>query len=222
MPAPELGSIAIQEVMNRANLGVDDIDEVYLGNVVSAMVGQAPTKQAVLGAGLPNTIPCTTINKVCASGMKSVMMASQSIMLGQQSIMLAGGFENMSKIPFYLARGSAGFGHGKIVDGMIFDGLWDPYDDQHMGNCAEDCAKRYGFSREDQDAYAIESYRRAAEASNAGRFVDEIVPVTLKVRGKEKIISVDQEFSNIKPEKIPALRAAFQKDGVTAANARLC
>jgi acetyl-CoA C-acetyltransferase len=220
VPAPELGSIAIQEVMNRANLGVDDIDEVYLGNVVSAMVGQAPTKQAVLGAGLPNTIPCTTINKVCASGMKSVMMASQSIMLGQQSIMLAGGFENMSKIPFYIARGSAGFGHGKIVDGMIFDGLWDPYDDQHMGNCAEDCAKRYGFSREDQDAYAIESYRRAAEASNAGRFVDEIVPVTLKVRGKEKIISVDQEFSNIKPEKIPALRAAFQKDGtVTAANA---
>ena len=123
MPAPELGSIAIQEVMNRANLGVNDVDEVYLGNVVSAMVGQAPTKQAVLGAGLPNTIPCTTINKVCASGMKSVMMASQSIMLGQQSIMLAGGFENMSKIPFYIARGSAGFGHGKIVDGMIFDDL---------------------------------------------------------------------------------------------------
>lgn len=206
--------------MNRAHLGVDEIDEVYLGNVVSAMVGQAPAKQAVLGAGLPNTIPCTTINKVCASGMKSVMMASQSIMLGNQSIMLAGGFENMSKIPFYLARGSAGFGHGKIVDGMIHDGLWDPYDDQHMGNCAEACAAQYGFSREDQDAYAIESYRRAAEASNAGRFAEEIVPVTLKVRGKEVVVDVDQEFSTIKPEKIPLLRPAFQKDGtVTAANA---
>tara|TARA_B100000780_G_C21062421_1_gene427106 strand:- start:9 stop:1247 length:1239 start_codon:yes stop_codon:yes gene_type:complete len=220
LTAPQLGTVAIQEVLARANLGVDDIDEVYMGNVVSAMVGQAPCKQAVLGAGLPNTIPCTTINKVCASGMKAVMMASQSIMLGNQSIMLAGGFENMSKIPFYLARGSAGFGHGKIVDGMIHDGLWDPYDDQHMGNCAEACAKTYGFSREDQDAYAIESYRRAAEASDAGRFADEIAAVTLKVRGKEVVVDVDQEFSSIKPDKIPKLRPAFQKDGtVTAANA---
>lgn len=218
--APELGSVAIKEVLARANLSPDEIDEVYMGNVVSAMVGQAPTKQATLGAGIPNTVPCTGINKVCASGMKSVMMAAQSIMLGQQGIMLAGGFESMSKIPFYLARGSAGFGHGKIVDGMIHDGLWDPYDDQHMGNCAEDCAKRYGFSREDQDAYAIESYRRAAEASNAGRFMDEITPMTIKVRGKEVVVEVDQEFSNIKAEKIPTLRPAFQKDGtVTAANA---
>ena len=220
MTAPQLGSVAIKEVLERASLQPNEIDEVYLGNVVSAMVGQAPAKQATLGAGLPNTIPCTTINKVCASGMKSVMMASQSIMLGNQSIMLAGGFESMSKIPFYIARGSAGFGHGKIVDGMIYDGLWDPYDDQHMGNCAEACANTYGFSREDQDAYAIESYRRAAEASNAGRFVEEIAPVTLKVRGKEVVVDVDEEFSNIKMEKIPTLRPAFQKDGsVTAANA---
>jgi acetyl-CoA C-acetyltransferase len=220
MSAPQLGTVAIQEVMTRANLGADEINEVYMGNVVSAMVGQAPAKQAVLGAGLPNTIPCTTINKVCASGMKSVMMAAQSIMLGNQNIMLAGGFESMSKIPFYIARGSAGFGHGKMVDGMIFDGLWDPYDDQHMGNCAEACANTYGFSREDQDAYAIESYRRAAEASNEGRFKNEIAPVTVKVRGKEVVVDTDQEFSNIKAEKIPTLRPAFQKDGtVTAANA---
>jgi acetyl-CoA C-acetyltransferase len=220
MTAPQLGSVAIKETLVRANLSPEEIDEVYMGNVVSAMVGQAPTKQATLGAGIPNTVPCTGINKVCASGMKSVMMAAQSIMLGQQGIMLAGGFESMSKIPFYLARGSAGFGHGKIMDGIIHDGLWDPYDDQHMGNCAEDCAKRYGFSREDQDAYAIESYRRAQEAGNRGHFTDEIAPVRVMIRGKPMFVEVDEEPSKIKITKIPQLRPAFQKDGtVTAANA---
>ncbi|KAF0683594.1 Aste57867_24360 [Aphanomyces stellatus] len=223
LTGPELGAIANKAAIERAGISVNDIQEAYLGNVVSAAIGQAPARQAVLKAGIPDTVPCTTINKVCASGMKAVALAAQSIMAGSQDIILAGGFESMSNIPYYLPKARSGYrlGDGKLVDGVIHDGLWDPYNNQHMGNCGEKCADEFGFTREDQDKYAIESYTRAANAAKAGRFAAEIVPVSIPSRkGDPTIVSQDDEVYNVKLDKIPSLRPAFKKDGtVTAANA---
>lgn len=222
LPAPKLGSIVIEEVIERAGIAKSDVQEVYMGNVCSAGIGQAPTKQAVLGAGLPDTVPCTTVNKVCASGMKTIMMAAQSIQLGHNDVMIAGGMENMTKIPHYLdARNGFKYGNGALVDGLAFDGLTDPYDNQPMGMCAEKCADDFSFTREEQDAYAKQSYERAVEASSSGKFEKEIVSVAVpQRRGDPKMISQDEEPFKLDVAKLPALRPAFKKDGsVTAANA---
>ncbi|CAH0488437.1 unnamed protein product [Peronospora farinosa] len=224
LQAPELGAIANIEAVKRAGLEPAQIHEVFLGNVVSAGIGQAPARQSVLKAGFPTFIPCTTVNKVCASGMKSLALASQSLMSGCQEVMLAGGFESMTNVPHYLLKARTGYrlGNGTLVDGVIHDGLWDPYKNQHMGMCGEKCAEDFGFSREDQDAFAIESYRRAVNASERGFFKTEITPVSIKGRhGKEaKVFDTDEEMFNTKVEKISSLRTAFKKDGtITAANA---
>ncbi|OQR82364.1 acetyl-CoA acetyltransferase [Achlya hypogyna] len=223
LTGPELGAIANKAAIERAGISVNDIQEAYLGNVVSAAIGQAPARQSVLKAGIPDTVPCTTINKVCASGMKAIAMAAQSIMAGSQDIILAGGFESMTNIPYYLPKARTGYrlGDGKLVDGVIHDGLWDPYNNQHMGNCGEKCAADFGFTREDQDRFAIESYTRAANAAKAGKFSAEIVPVSIpQKKGDPKIFASDDEIFNVKLDKIPTLRPAFKKDGtVTAANA---
>ncbi|MFM2048823.1 MAG: hypothetical protein RI955_1371 [Bacteroidota bacterium] len=219
--AVQLGSIAIKAAVERAGIKPEMVQEVYYGNVVSANIGQAPVTQALIGAGLPDTIPGTTINKVCASGMKAIMLAAQSIMTGANEIVVAGGMESMSNIPFYLDKARNGYrmGNGTIIDGMIKDGLWDPYGNVHMGNCGEVCAKHYNFTREQQDAFAIESYTRAINATKAGYFKNEIVPV--EITGKEPItVTEDEQFKKVKFEKVPQLKPAFQKDGtVTAANA---
>ncbi|MEY4876349.1 MAG: hypothetical protein RL708_1498, partial [Bacteroidota bacterium] len=219
--AVQLGSIAIKAAVERAGIKPEMVQEVYYGNVVSANIGQAPVTQALIGAGLPDTIPGTTINKVCASGMKAIMLAAQSIMTGANDIVVAGGMESMSNIPFYLDKARNGYrmGNGTIIDGMIKDGLWDPYGNVHMGNCGEVCAKHYNFTREQQDAFAIESYTRAINATKAGYFKNEIVPV--EIAGKEPItVTEDEQFKKVKFEKVPQLKPAFQKDGtVTAANA---
>ncbi|MFT5847318.1 MAG: acetyl-CoA C-acetyltransferase [Psychroserpens sp.] len=220
--APRLGAIAIKGALDKINLKPELIDEVIMGNVVQAGTGQAPARQAAIYAGIPNTVPCTTINKVCASGMKAVMQAAQSIALGDTDVVIAGGMENMSLIPHYFyARSATKFGPGTLVDGMQKDGLVDAYDENAMGVCADACATEYNFSREDQDNFAIQSYKRAAAAWEAGKFDDEVVPVEVpQRRGEPIIVSKDEEYSNVKLEKIPALRPAFTKDGtVTAANA---
>ncbi|KAF0722311.1 hypothetical protein Ae201684P_012600 [Aphanomyces euteiches] len=223
LTGPELGAIVNKAAIERAGITVNDIQEAYLGNVVSAGIGQAPARQSVLKAGIPESVPCTTINKVCASGMKAIAMAAQSIMAGSQDILLAGGFESMTNIPYYLPKARSGYrlGDGKLVDGVIHDGLWDPYNNQHMGNCGEKCANDFGFTREDQDKYAIESYTRAANAAKSGKFAAEIVPVSIPNRkGDPTIVTQDDEIYNVKLDKIPSLRPAFKKDGtVTAANA---
>lgn len=223
LSGPELGAIANKAAVERAGLQPNQIQEAYLGNVVSAGIGQAPARQSILKAGFPNFIPCTTVNKVCASGMKAIAMASQSILAGSQDIMLAGGFESMSNVPYYLPKARTGYrlGDGKLVDGVIHDGLWDPYNNQHMGLCGEKCADDFGFSREDQDAFAIESYNRAIQANERGFFESEITAVSVKQRrGDPLVYAKDEEPFNTNPEKIPALRPAFKKDGtVTAANA---
>lgn len=220
--APELGAIVNAEAVKRAGLQPEQIQEAFLGNVVSANIGQAPARQSILKAGFPNFIPCTTVNKVCASGMKAVALAAQSLKSGSQQIMLAGGFESMTNVPHYLPKARAGYrlGNGTVVDGVIHDGLWDPYNNQHMGMCGEKCAEDFGFSREDQDAFAIESYRRAVEASERGFFKTEITPVSIKGRHGPKVFDKDEEMFNIKVDKIPTLRTAFKKNGtITAANA---
>ena len=222
VPAPKLGATAIKGALNKINLDPSLVEEVFMGNVVSAGLGQAPARQAAMFAGIPDTVPCTTVNKVCASGMKSIMLAAQTIELGHADIVVAGGMENMSSIPhYYHARTAAKFGPVKMEDGMQKDGLVDVYDQVAMGVCADACAAEYEFSREDQDAYAIQSYNRSADAWNAGKFADEVVPVEVpQRRGEPVIFSHDEEYKNVKMEKIPALRAAFTKDGtVTAANA---
>lgn len=219
----ELGAIANKAAVERAGLELGQIQEAYLGNVVSAGIGQAPARQSLLKAGFPDHIPCTTINKVCASGMKSVAMAAQSIMAGSQDILLAGGFESMTNVPYYLPKARAGYrlGDGKVVDGVVHDGLWDPYNNQHMGLCGEACAESFGFSRADQDAYAIESYTRALAANERGFFQKEITPVTIpQRRGDAVVVAKDEEPFQTNPAKLPSLRAAFKKDGtITAANA---
>ena len=222
IPAPKLGAIAIKGALEKIKLDPNLVDEVFMGNVVSAGLGQAPARQAAIFAGISDTVPCTTINKVCASGMKSVMLAAQSIALGDADIVVAGGMENMSSIPHYLhGRQGVKFGPTTLEDGMQKDGLVDAYDKNAMGVCADACAAKYGFSREDQDAYAIQSYQRSAEAWSSGKFSDEIIPVEIpQRRGASIIMTEDEEFKNVKMEKIPALRAAFSKEGtVTAANA---
>ena len=222
IPAPKLGAIAIKGALDKINLNPNLIDEVFMGNVVSAGIGQAPARQAAIFAGIPDTVPCSTINKVCASGMKSVMLAAQSISLGDTEIVVAGGMENMSSIPHYLhGRQGTKFGPTTLEDGMQKDGLVDAYDKVAMGVCADACATKYGFSREDQDAYAIQSYQRSSEAWKSGKFSDEIVPVEIPQRRGAPILMIeDEEYKNVKMDKIPSLRAAFSKEGtVTAANA---
>ena len=222
IPAPILGATAIKGALAKINLDANLVDEVFMGNVVSAGLGQAPARQAAIHAGIPNTVPCTTVNKVCASGMKAIMLAAQAIALGDADIVVAGGMENMSSIPHYQhARNGSKFGPITMEDGMQKDGLVDAYENVAMGVCADECATKYEFSREDQDAFAIQSYQRSSKASSEGKFTDEIVPVSIPQRRGEPIIfSEDEEFKNVIIEKIPALRAAFTKDGtVTAANA---
>ena len=222
IPAPKLGAIAIQGALNKINLDPGLVQEVLMGNVVQAGTGQAPARQAAIYAGIPDTVPCTTVNKVCASGMKTVMQAAQAIALGDADIVVAGGMENMSLIPhYYHARSATKFGPATFIDGMQRDGLVDVYDQNAMGVCADACAVEYDFSREDQDAFAIQSYERSAAAWNAGKFDNEVVPVEVpQRRGEPIIVSKDEEYTNVKMEKIPALRPAFTKEGtVTAANA---
>ncbi|SFW30330.1 acetyl-CoA C-acyltransferase [Cellulophaga fucicola] len=220
--APKLGAIAIKGALDKIKLEPSQVQEVLMGNVVQAGVGQAPARQAAMFAGIPNTVPCTTINKVCASGMKTIMQAAQSIALGDNDIVVAGGMENMSMVPHYVhLRNGQKFGPTSLVDGLQKDGLVDAYDQNAMGVCADACATEYEFSREDQDNFAIQSYKRSAAAWEQGKFNDEVVPVEVpQRRGEPVIVSEDEEFKNVKLEKIPALRAAFTKDGtVTAANA---
>ena len=220
--APKLGAIAIKGALEKINLNPSLVDEVLMGQVVQAGAGQAPARQAAIFAGIPNIVPCTTVNKVCSSGMKSIMQAAQSIALGDAEIIVAGGMENMSQIPhYYHARIAKKFGPAQMEDGMQKDGLVDAYNKEAMGVCADACATEYDFSREDQDAFAIQSYKRSAEAWSRGKFDNEVVPVEVpQRRGEPIVVATDEEFTNVKLEKIPALRPAFTKDGtVTAANA---
>lgn len=221
--ATQLGAHVIRHAVKRAGIEPEAVQEVFMGNVLSANLGQAPATQAALFAGLPNTVPCTTVNKVCASGMKAIMLAAQSIALGQNEIVVAGGMESMSNVPYYLPqnRNGARLGHGQVVDGIVKDGLWDVYKDYHMGSAAELCASEMKFTREQQDQYAIESYKRAQKATAEGWFNDEIAPVEVPVRGKDPIVvAADEELAKVNFDKIPGLKPVFQKDGtVTAANA---
>ncbi|WKX76959.1 acetyl-CoA C-acyltransferase [Zobellia laminariae] len=222
IPAPKLGAAAIKAALAKINLDPKLVDEVIMGNVVQAGTGQAPARQAAIFAGIPDSVPCTTINKVCASGMKAVMQAAQAIALGDISVAVAGGMENMSLIPHYVhMRNGQKFGPTTLEDGMQKDGLVDVYDQEAMGVCADACATEYNFSREDQDNYAIQSYNRSAEAWKNGKFTNEVSPVEVpQRRGEPIIVSEDEEFKNVRMDKIPALRPAFSKDGtVTAANA---
>jgi len=218
-----LGSIAIKGALEKINLSPEKVDEVYMGNVLQANLGQAPARQAAIAAGISQEVPCTTINKVCSSGMKSIMLAAQSIICGDNEVVIAGGMENMSAVPHYFAKGRNGqkLGDMELIDGLVKDGLTDVYNNIHMGNCAELCAKEMNFSREQQDAFAIESYKRSAYAWENGNFKDEVIPVAVpQRRGNDIIISEDEEYKNVKMEKIPNLRPVFDKNGtVTAANA---
>jgi acetyl-CoA C-acetyltransferase len=220
--ATQLGAVAIKGALNKINLDPNLVDEVLMGNVVQAGVGQAPATQAAIFAGLPNTVPTTTVNKVCASGMKAVMQGSQAIMNGDAEIVVAGGMENMSLIPHYVhLRNGVKFGPTTMVDGMQKDGLTDAYDGNAMGVCADMCASEYKITREEQDAFAIQSYERSAKAWSEGKFDNEVVPVEIPQRRGEPIVfSKDEEYTNVKLDKIPALNAVFTKEGtVTAANA---
>lgn len=220
--ATKLGATAIKGALDKINLDPSLVDEVLMGNVVQAGVGQAPARQAAIYAGLSKEVPCTTVNKVCSSGMKAVMQGAQAIASGDATVVVAGGMENMSLIPhYYHARSATKFGPAKMQDGMQVDGLINVYDQQLMGVCADLCAKEHNFSREDQDAFAIQSYERSTKAWSEGKFDNEVVPVEVpQRRGEPVIVSKDEEYTNVKLEKIPALRAAFSKEGtVTAANA---
>ncbi len=221
--ATRLGAIAIKGALAKINLNPEEVTEVYMGNVLQANLGQAPARQAAKFAGLPDTVHSTTINKVCASGMKAVMLGAQSIMLGDNDVVVAGGMENMSSVPFYTENMRWGnkYGDVKMIDGLAKDGLTDVYHNYPMGNAADATAAKYGFTREQQDAYAIDSYKRSAAAWSAGKFKDEIVPVEIPQRkGDPVIFAEDEEYKNVKFDKIPELKAAFTKDGtVTAANA---
>ncbi|PHR94829.1 MAG: acetyl-CoA C-acyltransferase [Leeuwenhoekiella sp.] len=222
LTAVQLGVAAVKGALDKVNLDPKLVNEVFMGNVVQAGVGQAPARQVALGAGIPDTVPCTTVNKVCASGMKAVMLAAQSVALGDNEIVIAGGMESMSQIPHYVhMRNGTKFGPATLVDGMQKDGLVDAYDGNAMGVCADLCAKEYEFSREDQDAFAMESYKRSAAAWEAGKFDDEVIPVEVpQRRGEPLIVKEDEEFKNVRMDKIASLRPAFSKDGtVTAANA---
>jgi len=220
--APQLGAAAIEAALERGGLAPGDVEETWMGNVLTAGVGQAPARQAAKAAGVPDSVPATTVGKVCGSGLQAVVLATKSILLGDAKIALAGGMESMTQAPYLLPKARGGFrlGHGQVVDSMILDGLWDPYNDQHMGNCGELCAKEHGFTRESQDEFAIESYRRAQAAQESGAFAGELTPVTIKGRKGDTVVSEDEEPKRANFEKMPSLRAAFAKDGtITAANA---
>ena len=220
--ATQLGATAIKGALEKINLDPNEIEEVYMGNVLQANLGQAPAKQAAIFAGISENTPCTTVNKVCASGMKAISFATQAIKCGDADVVVAGGMENMSSVPhYYSARNAVKLGDVKITDGMVKDGLTDVYNQVHMGVCADQCADEHHISRKDQDDFAIESYQRAAKAWTAGNFNEEIVPVAVpQRRGEDIIVSEDEEYKNVKLEKIPQLRAVFNKEGtVTAANA---
>ncbi|TNF50065.1 MAG: acetyl-CoA C-acyltransferase, partial [Bacteroidetes bacterium] len=222
IPATQLGATAIKGALERGNVDPALVNEVFMGNVLQAGVGQAPARQAALGAGIGHNVPCTTVNKVCASGMKAIMLGAQSIIAGDNEIVVAGGMESMSQTPHYVdGRNGTKFGNITMLDGITKDGLLDVYSKVPMGNCAELCAKEYNFSREDQDNFAITSYTRAAEAWKAGKFDNEIVPVSVPQRkGDPILVKEDEEYKNVFLDKIPSLRPAFDKEGtITAANA---
>lgn len=222
IPATKLGSIAIKGALDKINLDPNEVQEVLMGNVLQAGEGQAPARQAALGAGLSKDVPCTTVNKVCASGMKSIMMAAQAIKCGDADVVVAGGMENMSSVPHYLnGRNGQKLGDIKMIDGLLKDGLTDVYNNTHMGNCAELCAKDMEFSREEQDAFAIQSYKRSADAWANGKFSEEVIPVEIPQRKGDPIIfSEDEDYKKVNFDRIPALRPVFDREGsVTAANA---
>lgn len=223
LTAIDLGAAAIKGALSKANVDAKEVNEVFMGNVVSANLGQAPARQASIAAGIGFNVPCTTVNKVCSSGMKSVMFGAQSIMLGHADTIVAGGMESMSNIPYYIPKARYGYkyGNGELVDGLLNDGLWEVYNKFPMGNCADNTAKEMKISREMQDEYAINSYKRVAKATEDGSFKEEIVPVEVPQRkGDPLVITEDEEYKNVKFEKIPSLRPVFAKDGtVTAANA---
>jgi acetyl-CoA C-acetyltransferase len=222
VPAPALGSAAIKGALAQAGLDAGVVNEVFMGNVLSAGIGQAPARQAALGAGLSNNVPCTTVNKVCASGMKAIALGINAILAGDVEVVVAGGMENMSQVPHYLdGRKASKFGDIKVKDGMLLDGLTDVYNSVHMGNCAEKCASEKNITREMQDEFAITSYKRSAAAWDAGAFDAEVVPVEVpQRRGDAIVFGKDEEYSNVRMDKIPALRPAFDREGtITAANA---
>lgn len=222
LSASKLGSIAIKAVLDETNIELNLVDEVIMGNVLMGGQGQAPGRQAALYAGLPQKVECMTINKMCGSGLKAVMLAQQAIQTGDADIIIAGGMESMSNTPYALLNARNGYrlGHGQIHDLIVLDGLWDVYNDIHMGSCAEICAKEFAFKREVLDEYAINSYKRAIEATNSGRFKDEIIPIRIESKKGEVLIDKDEEPERVKFDKIPSLKPVFEKDGVvTAANA---
>jgi acetyl-CoA C-acetyltransferase len=220
LTAPQLGAVAIREAVKRAEIHPGDADEVIMGCVLTAGIGQAPARQAAIAAGLPHSVPCMTVNKVCGSGMKAVMLAAQAIRAGDTQIVVAGGMESMSNAPYALDRARSGYrmGNATLIDTLIHDGLWDPYNNVHMGNCGDLCARESGYNRDELDEFAAESYRRARAAQQAGRFRDEIVPVEVPQRkGDNVLICDDEEPAKGNPDKLATLRAAFAKDGVTTA-----
>ena len=222
LTAGQLGSIAIKGVLEDSKISPDLIDEVIMGNVLTAGMGQAPARQAALFAGLPEKTECMTVNKVCGSGLKSVMLAAQAIQTGNAEIIIAGGQESMSNTPYILDKARNGYrlGNGEVIDSLVKDGLWDVYNNMHMGNCAEACAKEFQFKREELDDFAINSYKKALEAQKSGRFKDEIIQVKVKSGKEEILVSTDEEPGKVKFDKIPALKPVFDKNGVvTAANA---
>lgn len=222
VPATQLGAVAIKGALSAGSIEPNVVDEVFMGHVLQAGAGQAPARQAAMGAGLGQNVPCTTVNKVCSSGMKAIALAAQAIQAGDAHVVVAGGMENMSMVPHYLdGRKGAKFGNIQVKDGMILDGLTDVYNATHMGNCAELCAKEKNITREEQDAFAVESYRRATSAWEAGKFDAEVVPVAVpQRRGDDIVVDRDEEFTNVRLDKIPTLRPAFDREGtVTAANA---
>jgi acetyl-CoA C-acetyltransferase len=223
VPAPKLGAAAIRAALEKSKVPIEKITDVYMGNVLQGSVGQAPARQASIYAGLPPTVEAVTVNKVCASGLKAVVLAAQNIQLGLAEAQIAGGFESMSRVPYYLPRAAQNppFGEMKLEDGLIKDGLWDVYNQFHMGNCAENTAKKYKISREAQDEYAIRSFKRAQKAWAEGKFDEEIVPVTVKGKKGDVVISKDEGFDTLREDKVPTLKPAFVRDGtgtVTAAN----
>lgn len=222
VPAPQLGAAAIKGALDKAGIQPEQVGEVYMGNVLQAGLGQAPARQAAMAAGIPNTVPCTTVNKVCSSGMKSIMFAAQAIKSGDQDIVVAGGMENMSSVPHYVdGRQGHKLGDFKLVDGMVKDGLTDVYNRTHMGVSAELCAREKNVTREEQDAFALQSYDRSAAAWEAGKFAEEVVPVEVpQRRGEPVVVDHDEEYKNLRRDKVPTLRPVFDKEGsVTAANA---
>lgn len=222
LAAPQLGKVAIQSALGQAKVPADTVEQVLLGNVLPAGIGQAPARQAALAAGIPNSVPCTSVSKVCGSGLETVVWATRALALGDLDVAVAGGMESMSRVPYYLEQARQGYrlGDGKLVDGLIKDGLWDPYHDFHMGEAGEMCAREYGLDRASQDAFARESYRRALAAIEAGSFRAELAEVVVSDRRGDVSVSTDEEPARGKPEKFPELRPAFSKDGtITAANA---